>query len=78
MGLESLDCTLYGIATVHIGGHHLVLCVTFLLDGLTILCAGLVVQYLEVNFVAALFDFPTDVVVGRKTGAVVLGSEGLN
>ena len=60
------------------GGNHLVLFVQFLLDGLKICCAGLVVQDLEVHFVAALFDSPVDVFVCDKALTVVLGAEGID
>ena len=78
MGLESSDCTFFGIVPVHMGGYQLVLFVTFFLDGLTIFYAGFVVQDLEVHFVTALFDSPADVVVGVKAVAVLLGAEGLD
>ena len=78
MGLESLYCTFCGIVPVHMGGYQLVLFVTFFLDGSTILCAGFVVQDLEVHFVAVLFYSPVNVVVGVKAVAVVLGAEGFH
>ena len=62
MGLESSDCTFFGIVPVHMGGYQLVLFVRFFIDGLTIFCAGFVVQDLEVHFVTVLFDSPADVV----------------
>ena len=77
MGLEILDCTLCGIAPVHMGGHHLVIFFPFFLDGSTIFCAGFVVQDFEVHFVAALFYLPAGVVVGGNTVEVVLGAEGI-
>ena len=58
--------------------HQLIHCFTLLLDGSTILCAGFVVQDLEVHFVAVLFYSPVNVVVGVKAVAVVLGAEGFH
>ena len=78
MGLESFYCAFCGIAPVHMGGHHLVLCVPFFLVGLTTFCAGFVFEGLEVHFVAALFDSPEDVFVGGRAVAFVLGAEWLD
>ena len=50
-----VDC-LVALRMCKSGGHHLVICFPPLLDGVTILLAGFIVQDLEVNVLAELFD----------------------
>ena len=71
------DGLLGGIAPVHIRGHRLVICFPLLPDGAAILLAGLILQDLEVNFVAALFDAHVYVVVCQDAMLVVFGLEGI-
>ena len=66
-----------GILYVHIRGPHMVICFPLLIGGAEILLAGLIVQDLEVNFVAVFFYARADVVVFYNSIVVVFGSEGL-
>ena len=73
MGFESLDGSFLRIAPVHMRGHQLVRCIPLFIDRYAVLCVGFVVQDLLVNFVAALFDSPADVVVCDKMVVVTFG-----
>ena len=51
-------------------------CIPVFLGGSAIVCAGFVVEDLEVYFMSAFLDAPTDGAVGVKAVAFVLLAEG--
>ena len=71
MIFESADGSLGDVALMNVWGHKLERASPRVLDGLFVGLAGLVVQDLQVDGVAALFEASNDAVVCRDAMAVL-------
>ena len=75
---EGLDGTLDGVAAMDAGRHELIGAVPVFVDGLVVLCAGLVVEKLVFHDMVALFELDYDASVGCNVVAVMFGLEGFD
>jgi hypothetical protein len=73
--LESAYCALSSVPAVHVRRDQLVGCLPCLGDGAFVLCAGFVVQELEVDGVSFIVQSGHDGIVGGEAMAVVFGLE---
>ena len=71
MIFESADGSLGNVASMNVWGHKLEHAYPRVLDGLFVGLAGLVVQDLQVDGMAALFEASHDMVVCRDVMAVL-------
>ena len=71
MSFESADGSLSDVASMNVWGHKLECASPCVLDGLLVGLSGLVVQYLQVDGVAALFEASHDAVVCCNAMAVL-------
>ena len=71
MRFESVDGSLGDVASINVRGHKLERASPLVLGGLFVGLASLIVQYLQVDGVAALFETRHDAVVCRNAMAVL-------
>ena len=71
MSFESADGSLVDVASMNVWGHKLELTSPRVLDGLLVGLDGLVVQDLQVDGLAALFEASHDAVVCRNAMEVL-------
>ena len=62
---------------MNVWGHKLERAAPRVLDGMFVVLAGLVVQYLQVDGVAAIFETRINAVVCHNVMAVLFGAEGI-
>ena len=72
MSFESADVSLGDVASMNVWGKNLERASPCVLDGLLVGLAGLVVQDLQVNSVAALFETRHDAVVCHNAMAALV------
>ena len=77
MVLESPDCTLSPVATMHVWGYQLKLGLPGDSDGMLVGCTSLVVEDLEINCKTAGCQMGHDGIVGGNAMLVAPGLEGL-
>ena len=78
MSFEGTYCPLSGVAAVDVWRDNLELADPLVLYGQLVGLAGLVVEYLEVNSVAAILEMRHDAVVCRDAVSVMTGLEGFD
>ena len=76
MRLEGADCSFGSVAAVDVGRDELVVALPLLLDNAFVVCAGFVVENLEVDAVAAVLEALHDGVVRFNTVRIFFSLEG--